>query len=352
VKIQQWLLLTAATLIIFAGCAERKNPVVSTEENAFQLLSQSQTSGWAVDISIAGDSAYVAEREGGVTIWDISDPGNLIIRDTLETSGNAKRIEFDPVTNLFLVNLDAGITYYSYVDHHGIYDPKQQFNSVGSGMLYDIAFQEVSPDTVLVAYIDDTDGLFLRTIHWDTNDTPNQWHEGGGNLFAHISLDFGKMRGLFYDLDHIYIANNEMGFAIISVDYGVLSAGFEMTLQGFVNTPGAGRDVGVNEARSHAIVADFQSGLVIIDITDIQNPEIVSTFRPEGVENAIKLAVKDNVAFFLDQYDGMFAVDVNDPLNPVLIGSYKTPRPTAIKVTDDYIFITDRDLGIIVLEWR
>ncbi|MBT3231840.1 MAG: hypothetical protein HN356_03415 [Calditrichaeota bacterium] len=352
-KNQQWLLITVAALIIFAGCAERNTPLVSTEDYAFKLVSQTQTSGWAVDIAIAGDSAYVAEQEGGVTIWDISNPENLKIKDTLSTSGNAKMIEFDPITNLFFVNTSdnlGGIEFISYVDHHGIHEPKRSFGQVGSGTMYGMAYRQVSPDTVIVTGIDATDGLFIRTVYWDTQF--NEWQPGYGSSWDVISLDYGKMRGLYYDNDRIYVANNQMGIAIINMNYGDETGGFDLTLLGSIDTPGAARAVGVNDEKTHVIVADWESGLVIIDVTDPANPEIASTILPEGVRRAIKLVVRNNVAYFLDQYDGMFAVDVNDPINPVLIGKYRTPEPTSIEVTDDYIFVTDENLGIIVLEWR
>lgn len=349
-KIQQWLLFTVAALILFAGCAERQNPVYSTEEYAFQVLSQTQTTGWAVDISIASDSAYVAEHEGGVTVWDISDPLNLIIKDTLRTAGSAKMIEFAHEANLFLVNeanSQGGVAVYSYVDHHNIHENKCPFIRTGSGIMRDYAFYPINPDTIILAGIDDTDGMFVQAIYWSSD--INEWEKDMGNLNDNLSLPFGTMRGLYFDHDYLYVANNEIGFAVIRVEYNPIL----MTVLGTIDTPGAARSVGLNDAKTHAIVADFQSGLVIVDITDAQNPEIVSTICPDGVDQAIKVVVRHDMAYFIDNNNGIFAVDVSNPLNPELKGRYDTPAPTAIAVTDDdIVFLTDEDLGIIVLDWR
>jgi len=227
----------------------------------------------------------------------------------------------------------------------------RRFGNVGSGTMNDFSFHELSPDTVILAGIDATDGLFLQTLYWSTD--ISEWEKGSSNFEDNLSLDFGRMRGLYYDYDHIYIANNEMGFTIISVEYTVPGEGIVMTVQGSVDTPGASRSVGLNHAKTHAIVADWQTGLVVIDISDVTNPQIVSTFQPGGVDQAIKVAVKDNIAYLLDRYNGMFAIDVSDPLEPILVGRYDTPTPTGIAITeDDIVYLTDEDLGIIILEWR
>ncbi|MCF7810181.1 hypothetical protein K9N50_04240, partial [bacterium] len=59
-----------------------------------------------------------------------------------------------------------------------------------------------------------------------------------------------------------------------------------------------------------------------------------------------------DTAYFLDKYDGVFAVDISQPEEPVLIAKYNLPAPSGIVIREDNtVFVSDLDLGLIVLEW-
>ncbi len=71
-----------------------------------------------------------------------------------------------------------------------------------------------------------------------------------------------------------------------------------------------------------AYVTAGDSGLVIFNISDPQQPTLLSTYDTPG--SAYFVAVSDSLAYVAD-WDGLQIIDVSDPQNPVQIGSYDQP---------------------------
>jgi len=90
----------------------------------------------------------------------------------------------------------------------------------------------------------------------------------------------------------------------------------------------------------HAFVADYSSGLQVIDISDPLNPTVVGTCDTPG--NAHTVAVAGDYAYVGDSSSGLQVVDVSDPANPVLIGTYDTPGYVfGVAVSGERVFATD-----------
>ncbi len=341
-EIQYRIFIAITVLLFFLGCAEKNNPVEAVKEDTFLLISETQTPGWANDVWIEGDMAYVADHEFGVTIWDVSDSSAPGIVDTILTRGNSKRVAHSAQSDLTFV---SGNQWSSFT----VYKNKSDILWMFGGTLEDFTFHELDRDTVLIIGLNRYQGIEINTIFFDED--IEEWDSWYYPLCGEIEFDFGSSRGLFYDYETIYVANNEAGLIIVDADYSNPD-GIDLSILGSVDTPGAARDVGIINSRTHAIVADLHSGLVIVDVIDKSNPSMVGSILPEGAENAHKLAIKDDIVYFLDPNNGLFTVDVSQPLTPVFLGRYYTPAPMSVFITDDFtIYIADQDLGLIVLEW-
>ncbi len=92
-----------------------------------------------------------------------------------------------------------------------------------------------------------------------------------------------------------------------------------------VDTPGGGWGVGVGVAISgtHTYVADGDSGLQVIDITNPQSPQIMGSV--DTPERALGVAVSGTHAYVADWKSGLQVIDITNPQSPQIVGSVDTP---------------------------
>lgn len=101
--------------------------------------------------------------------------------------------------------------------------------------------------------------------------------------------------------------------------------------------------------RTYAYIADGWGGLVIIDITKLNNPRVVGQYSNTSETNAV--FVMDNIAY-VTQWDGrMLIIDVKNPSKPKKIGEFdESPRPWSVTGRDNFVFIADGYNGLIILD--
>jgi hypothetical protein len=56
------------------------------------------------------------------------------------------------------------------------------------------------------------------------------------------------------------------------------------------------------------------------------------------------------MVYVADHAGGLQVFDVSDPADPELVGQVDTPYANAVFVTDDHIYVADRDWGLVVIE--
>jgi len=339
-----YTLIALLVLGFLSGCAERSDPAGPTGiDDAFVLLSQTQTPGWAEDVWVYDTLAFVADGEAGVTIYDISNlsaPQNV---SRLGTSSGAEKVAFSPAANVILVNESSGlggVTFYDYATS----GRKKTIFDLG---LEEFGFFEVSSDTVIVCEVDRTEGFKVFTVVYDAQ--YDDWDETSirGAVF---SLG-GTARGLDFDHEFAYIANNQLGMRILQIHYSAIAN--SVTPLGMIDTPGAARDVALTADKHYTVVADYQCGICVIDVSNKDNPRLRGSVTPEKADAIIKVKVIDNTAYFIDQHTALYAADVSNPNAPRLVGKYLAPEPVNLFVTDDQtVFLADEDLGLLILKLR
>jgi len=114
-----------------------------------------------------------------------------------------------------------------------------------------------------------------------------------------------------------------------------------------------GRDQNLHEVYRYAFVTDREEGLVVIDVDCLSDgdPEnnFVSkkaAFNPNGaLSGASNLTIAGTTAYVCAP-GGLFAVDIDDPLEPKLlarIGAPELKEPRAVQVQFRYAFVCDAD---------
>ena len=141
----------------------------------------------------------------------------------------------------------------------------------------------------------------------------------------------GLAYGVFVAGDYAYVADENSGLQIIDI-----SDPANVFLKGSYDTPGKAYRVAVKGY--YAYVADYDEGLQIINVSKPDNPSFA------GACNKIKYAedvhVDNNYAYVVGSGPGFSVVDIADPANPVLINSVDTITGTGIHFSGKFAYMT------------
>ncbi|MDP8228426.1 MAG: hypothetical protein P9M15_03130, partial [Candidatus Electryoneaceae bacterium] len=150
------LLVALVVIMSVLGCAERNDPVYPEEEYALNLISQTQTPGWAMDVWVSGDTAYVADDEVGISIWDVSNIDSPQLFEVFHSNtALGVRVANTESRRLLILRGKLGFRFYD------LNLRAYQFN-FGSSGVSDISVHEVAPDSMHIVsadYKDDGIGI-------------------------------------------------------------------------------------------------------------------------------------------------------------------------------------------------
>jgi len=115
---------------------------------------------------------------------------------------------------------------------------------------------------------------------------------------------------------------------------------------GYLETAGYGQNIVISGTLAY--IAEYLTGLRIVDIADPANPLEVGAFPPEGDMYVGDVLVRGNYAYASREGDGIEVLDVSDPTSPALVGGYDDDAGMLLMV-GDYLY-TSRAGGITVLD--
>ena len=315
-------LLIVFVLLLFCG-----RPEVTEPGATFTIIGECPLPGYAKKVELVDDLAYVADGQGGLQIIDISNPEStyvvgqyladrdltgVAVRDTFafvalasSTSGGLVVLNVADPANPFLVGQDATI------------------------FAYDV-----------VAPMDDTMYVYVAARYWfhveDIYTFGPQYPQ-----FARRFSTPGNIRAVYMVDSIVYLACEQMGLQIINLAIPVDS----LALVGWADTPSNARHLCIVE--DYAYVADGRGGLIIIDVTDIENPAVVAQYDTPEYANGVFVA--NNLAYVADGDGGLHVVDITDPAQPEFYGEHNTSYANGVTVRNDTVFVADQDMGLVIL---
>jgi hypothetical protein len=271
--------------------------------------------GDPIDVAVFGDTAYVADRDIGLQIIDVSYPANPRIIGSLNTLGSVQDV--------------VVIGDIAYVAAGGlqIIDVKDSKNPyvIGSadtpGSAQDIV---VIRD---MAYVADY-GAGLQII--SVSDPENPY------IIASVDTP-GSAQDVAVIRNTAYVADYDGGLQIIDVSNPKNPHNISS-----VDTPNYTNGVAVMGNNDYVAMADGNGGLQVVDVSDPENPHIIGS-APGYAES---VTIIGDTAYVGDWRSGLQIIDVSDPKNPHIIGSADTPGEAyGIAVIGDTLYVADRDTG-------
>ncbi len=251
--------------------------------------SSSATTDAAVAVDVAGNYAYIADRDGGLQIFDISNPSNPV--------------------------------------HVGAYDFNQQGIAQAIDVVGNLAYLAVGEA-----------GLQIIDISNPANPT----------LAGSIATP-ARARGVQVVGNLAYVADdsgNGGGLQIIDVSNPAspsISGSFG------VSTPG-GLAGGVEVIGNIAYLTDGNNGLQIVDVSNSANPTLIKSVATPGGA-AIGLDVVGNLAYVANREGGVQVIDISDPFTAFYVRTLHTPGiATGVKVVGNFAYVTDGMAGLQVID--
>ncbi len=282
------------------------NPVVVGGDDSICPLEECEPGRAVYDIEIAGNIAYIAGGEAGLLVYDVSDPSDPRLVNTIEAVRPRRVAVSDDL--VFVSGADG-------------FDVIRDGDIIGSVD----AFGSLGVDDLERPVVFATGGrVGLASIDVSVPSKPA--------ILASFRLP-GEVWGVAGVGDAVFITDIESG--LFTVD---ASNPMSPVVLGHTATPGEANHVVVSDGVAY--VGDGLEGMQLIDVRDLRAPRVVGSIgtpsRVTGIE------VVGNLAFVSDRAGGLLAVDVTDATAPTLIGALDTPGIASdVAVLDAMAYVAD-----------
>lgn len=316
--------------------------------NYFDLISMTETMGIPQDIYIRNDTAYVADGQADLTIYDVSNPADPMMLRNIDTNDD------DFAKGAFVAPSLFAPDSFPYVYVADMDGKIQALNARDTTFLLNLSFgTDQNLEDVTGIVLPDSDGIdklwilavssgfnrrklsFYKMLYDQTPPNPYTY-------FYQMDMPADAM-GLCVDTNYVYVACGTSGLRIVDIRdiYNPLLIGASNL---------AGTSLSVDVEGNYAYVAADRAGLYVVDITDRSNPVVVDTVNTSGRTKDVQIL--GNYAFIADADGGLKVVDISNPAQTRFLAAYATPYAYGLYVTADNIYLCDRDYGLMIFENR
>ena len=297
-KVMIMLIIISFLILLMTGCAQPNDPE-SPEENVYlELQAVYETEGYVMDVEIGEHYLYVAEDEGGFSIFDTST-------DTLcsRVRGHDDGEFFYSFSNIKLISVDetsnALLVYNKYGTQLGIhiFDIRDRSNPVWkfihTGNLSDISDLKTTS-------IDSTQFQFYW-FYSGSKYYSGRFYDMNGNwqIIGETDEDFSFDVNQFdehFDTGLIYCASKQLGMKVVNkVDFSTL---------GTIST--TGQTISVKVVDNIAYLGNREEGINVVDISDLNNPVELFSYDTWGLASDIAVNSELNVFALASTSGGVY----------------------------------------------
>ncbi len=280
--------------------------------------------GWARDVFVQDDYAYVAADDAGLRVVDVSIPSYVREIGQYNTPGLSQGI-FVSGTVAYIADGWSGLRIISVADPTAPYE-LGHFSTPGFAYKVQVVGN--------YAYLVDAGNLNAGLRAISVTDPSNP-----------VQVDYLATPGEALDLhvigDFAYIADREVGgLRIVSI-----ADPTNLVEVGYFNTPGYAESVFVSG--QVAYVSDWYS-LRLISVSDPTNPIEIGYYYPSGIIG--KAYVTDTLAYLAVSEHGLQVISIADPSWPTNISHYDTPGSVNnLHLEGGYVSIADERAGLQIV---
>ncbi|MBS3029212.1 MAG: DUF4347 domain-containing protein [Dolichospermum sp. DET50] len=286
------------------------------------LVGNYDTSGYAISVQVVGNYAYIADRDSGLQIIDISNPTTPTLKGNYVTSGLAWEVQV--VGNYAYVAYDTSGLQIIDISNPTTPTLKGNYNIPS----YAYGVQVVGNYAYVADYFS---GLQIIDISNPTTPTlKGNYNTSGAAVGVQVVGNYA------------YVADGESGLQIIDISNPTTP-----TIKGNYDTSGFAH--GVQVVGNYAYVADYYSGLQIIDISNPTTPTLKGNYDTSSFARSVQ--VVGNYAYVAGAWEGLQIIDISNPTTPTLKGNYNTSGfATSVQVVGNYAYVADDYSGLQIID--
>jgi hypothetical protein len=320
---------------------EIRSFIKSDYVNYIDLLSQSETSGIPQDVFVRNDTAYVADGQAGLTLFDVSDPRNpaMIRNIDLLNDDFAKGIYVSPIDtfpHVYVADMDGRIQAMNLQDT--------------TGLTSGVFGSDQNLEDVDGVYITDTTGvnnLWIIAVSSGFNRRKVSFYqmlEGqDGSIYSYtyqLNLPADAL-GLCIDSGYVYVADGTSGLRI--VDFHDPYFPNEISSVEHIGTA-----LSVAKKDNYVYATCDREGIFVINVTDKNNPDTVRNINTKGRSKDVQIV--GNYAFIADADQGLRVIDISVPDSAHIVASYTTDYAYGVWADANNVYLCDRDAGLLIFE--
>ena len=333
-----------AIVAIVVACAEANDPVAPG--NVLVIEAEHTFMGDPLDMDVTSGYIYVAEDQAGFSIWDRATLQQMSQNWEFEEDFNdVEQVSaVDEYDRLFIYNQKPsgsdGIYIFDVTDPAA---PVWVAQAIGNTQNVEELYVKVNDGEYDVPESASSQIVCLRTIdnelyygYYQASDGIDMWHGSPEELITTFPLDVGSFTE---DYQYLYVTQGQLGFYIVDkATHEVIST---------CDTPGEALQIAVNG--DVAYVADRHEGLVVIDISDRNNPVQLDTgYDTSGYAQYID--VEGNWLAVGSGGGGVYLFNITDPADPVFVDRLSSTDVGYVRCVDLYdghLYVASRDNGIL-----
>ena len=334
------LILISAILVLLVGCAQPNDPAKEVEEEEINYLEEVafyETEGYVVDLDFGENYLYVAEDEGGFSIYNIES-------DTLcsRTRGYYSNDLYYTMSNIRLITVEETskkiLAYNKYGTNAGmhIFDisdpniPYHLFHHAGNtGDVTDLTSTAIDTLQFQFYWSNDYEYYSGKCRKWEASEI---WGIQG-EVAVNLGFDVAQMDE-DYDNGTIYCASKQLGMKIVNkTDFSTI---------GTIST--LGQTIAVKVVDSLAYLGNREEGIQIIDFTDLENPVELFNYNTVGLASDISVDVEKNIFALASTSGGVYLFKgSNDEIERLQrIDDSEIGYTNVVAIKGDYLYVGTR----------
>ena len=245
---------------------------------------------------ISGSFAYVAVKDKGLVILDITNPFTPNIVSTYDSLKDIKSIY---VRNS-IAYLSCGLDGLYILDVSNPYNPTVVSSYNTPGILYSIAKKGE-----IVFLADGGDGIIAVSIE---------------NISNPVMLDSLHLPGYTYD---IAIADTIAFVALGNNGFGIINITNPQNISLLDTTSDTGFSKTITTNGNFLFIGTISNGIKVYDVSNPNSPSYINTYPVSAPVNDVMY--ENNLLFCGCNVEGIRVLDVSNPYNPVNFDSLDTP---------------------------
>ncbi|MCA9784765.1 MAG: hypothetical protein KC518_14370, partial [Candidatus Cloacimonetes bacterium] len=189
---------------------------------------------------------------------------------------------------------------------------------------------------------------FSDTDRADHPDQAGRWFYNGSNPPLGYRYSYNSFSNDGNDLvlkdDLMFLANGRYGLTILRFNGDPVLADMDVIAQ--LPLPGDALRLSLED--NLLAVALGGNGFAVIDVADPSRPYLRSMEAPGGT--TLDVEVVDEHAFLANSSKGLLVYHLGDPTRPRLRYQYASRYARRLRVTDQRVYLADRDDGLLILD--